>query len=305
MQRRALLKSAGILAGALAGSGVLSACGDTREPGAATDPGQDPGESPGQSRVETSTGEEQTLIVVSASFETLAGNDRRYAFGVATPDNVPLKDAELDVLLRDIEGNELAGPFPAEFVDGEGPLGVYLTRIDVPDPGQLIVAVSDGEHIGEVAVQVVDPDDSQLPVPGEQAIVTTTPTRDDDLGLAELCTQQPEDCGMHDTSLDEALAAGRPVALMFATPAYCQTAVCGPAVERLDAVRADGEWGDVAFIHVEIYSDAGSTTTQPVQAWELPTEPWLFTIGRDGAIVDRIDGIMVESELRELVGALA
>ena len=304
MHRRALLKSAGILAGAFAGSGILAACGDAEgQPGA--EPTQEPDSAPGTSRVETSAGEEQTLTVISASFETLAGTDRRFAFGVATADNVPLKDADLDVLLRDLEGNELAGPFPAEFVDGQGPLGVYLTRIDVPEPGQLIVAVSDGEHIGEVAVNVVDPDDSQLPVPGEQAIVTPTPTREDDMGLSELCTQQPQDCGMHATSLEEAVAAGRPVALMFATPAYCQTAVCGPAVERLDAVRTDGEWGDVAFVHVEIYSDEGTTTTQPVQAWELPTEPWLFTIGRDGAIVDRIDGIMIESELRDLVSAIA
>jgi hypothetical protein len=38
-----------------------------------------------------------------------------------------------------------------------------------------------------------------------------------------------------------------------------------------------------------------------VQAWKLPTEPWMFTIGADGAIVERLDGAM----LPEMVANLA
>lgn len=296
MHRRTLLKSAGLAAGGLAAGGVLAACGN--EPAAAPDG------TAGQTSSQTSAGEEQTLTVISASFETLAGTDRRFAFGVASADNVPLEGADLDVRLRDPDGNEVAGPFPAEFVDAGGPLGVYVTRLDVPDPGRFIVAVRDGEEVGEVAVNVVAPEDSQLPVPGAPAVAVATPTTAEPMGLAELCTLEP-DCGMHEVSLDEALAAGRPVALLFATPAYCQTAVCGPAVENLDAVRADGDWGDVAFIHVEIFSDEGQTLSPPVEEWELPTEPWLFTIAGDGTIVDRLDAIMVADELREMVSALA
>lgn len=295
MHRRALLRSAGAAAGALVTGGLLAACGNGEE--GSTEPPA------GRASSETSTGEEQTLTVISASFETLAGNDRRFAFGVASADNVPLRDADLDVRVRDLDGNELAGPFPAEFADVGGPLGVYLTRIDVPDPGRVLLTVTDGDDVGEVAVNVVAPEDSLLPVPGGDAIVTATPTVDDPMGLSELCTADP-DCGMHEVSLDEALAAGRPVMLVFATPAYCQTAVCGPAVENLDAVREDGDWGEVAFIHVEIFSDEGTTTTDAVQAWDLPTEPWLFAIAGDGTIVDRIDAIMVPDHLREMATEL-
>lgn len=302
MRRRALLRSAGLVAGTVVAGGALGACGSDEPVGQPDDDVETPA---GRTTVETSAGEAQTLNVISASFETLAGADRRFAFGVVSTDNVPVRDADLDVRLRDLDGNELAGPFPATFVDAGGPLGVYVTRIDVPDPGRVLVAVRDGEDVGEVAVNVVAPEDSALPVPGDTALAVATPTVDAPMELEELCTLTPEDCGMHDVSLDEAIAAGRPVMLLFATPAYCQTAVCGPAVANLDEVRADGDWGDVAFVHVEIFSDAGQTLTGAVQEWDLPTEPWLFTIARDGTIVDRLDGVLVGSEMADMARALA
>ena len=306
MHRRALLKSAGLAAGSVLAGGLLAACGDD-EP-AATDqtPSPSDDESPaGRSSVETSTGEEQTLNVISASFETLAGTDRRFAFGVVSTANVPVRDAELEVHLRDLDGNELGGPFPTTFVDAGGPLGVYVTRIDVPEPGQVLVAVRHGDDVGEVAVNVVAPEDSQLPVPGDSATAVATPTVADPMGLSELCTQEPEDCGMHDVSLEQAVAEGRPVVLLFATPAYCQTAMCGPAVSNLDEIRGEQDWGDVAFVHVEIYSDEGQTVTQPVQEWGLPSEPWLFTIDREGTIVDRLDSVLIPDEMREMATAVA
>ena len=100
---------------------------------------------------------------------------------------------------------------------------------------------------------------------------------------------------MHEVSLAQMLAEGRPVVLEFATPAYCQTAVCGPSVEVLDDVRTDRDWGDVVFIHVEIYRDAGQTIAEPVEQWGLPSEPWLFAIGADGTIEDRMDGPLLTS----------
>lgn len=299
MHRRALLKSVGYAAGTVVAGGILAACGQDGEEGPSG------AESPaGRISTQTSAGEEQTLSVINASFETLAGTDRRFAFGVATNDNVPVRDAELDVRLRDLEGNELAGPFPATFVDAGGLLGVYLTRIDVPDPGPVLVVVRDGDDVGEMALHVVAPEDSRVAVPGQAATVAATPTVDEPMGMAELCTQRPDACGMHEVSLDEALAEGRPVVLLFATPAYCQTAACGPAVAELDAIHEEGDWGDVAFIHVEIYNDAGQTVAEPVLEWDLPSEPWVFAIATDGTIVDRMDTVLLPAEMEQMAAAL-
>jgi hypothetical protein len=107
---------------------------------------------------------------------------------------------------------------------------------------------------------------------------------------------------MHDVSLEDALVGEEPVVLLFATPAFCQTAVCGPTVDVLEQVRRD-DVGDVTFVHCEIFSDAGETIGDPVQAWNLPTEPWLFVISPDGRIVRRADGplLVLADQVRSLI----
>ncbi len=61
-------------------------------------------------------------------------------------------------------------------------------------------------------------------------------------------------------------------------------------MEVLEEVRVGRDWGDVAFVHVEIYRDAGQTLAALVERWRLPSEPWLFAIGVYGIINERMDG---------------
>ena len=45
-----------------------------------------------------------------------------------------------------------------------------------------------------------------------------------------------------------------PIVLLFATPQFCQSRVCGPVVDVAEQVNE--EYGDEAeFIHMEIYND--------------------------------------------------
>jgi hypothetical protein len=158
-------------------------------------------------------------------------------------------------------------------------------------------------------VKVVTPEQSEAPVPGQAAVVVATPTEGDDLGYDSICTQDPP-CGMHEMSLDEALAANKPVMLIFATPEFCQTVVCGPAVETVDGVRTDGDWGETVWIHTEIYAHYDAKNPKkvalgdPVKKWKLPTEPWLFSIGTDGKIVGRLDGPMLPDMIEALATGL-
>jgi hypothetical protein len=284
MDRRVFLKSVGVTAGALSASGFVTACGDDSAAGI---PEGNP-----------------TLNVIAASFETLTGTGRRFAFGLSDFENVPVKDRDIEVYVTDLQGEVRSGPHPTEFFDEGGPgIGVYIVTLDVEEPGPVLVVAVDGDDFGQAAINVVRPEDSQLLVPGQDAVAVATPTAADDLGVAEICTQEP-DCGMHEISLDDALAEGRPVVLLFATPKFCVTAVCAPAVSTIDRIREEGDWGDVAFIHTEIFSDEGETLLDAVRDWQLPTEPWLFTIDVDGVIVDRRDGPMIGSEVARMVEEL-
>jgi hypothetical protein len=92
--------------------------------------------------------------------------------------------------------------------------------------------------------------------------------------------------------VDYAEALGKePIVLLFATPQFCQSRVCGPVVDV--AEQAKHEYGDkAAFIHMEIYNenDPGLGVRPQVRAFHLPSEPYLFTIDRRGVVRDAIEG---------------
>lgn len=291
----------------LAGGGLLVGCGsDGQDSAAPASPGTT---SPGAGTVDDLIAQvapeaEQNLSVITGSFEQLTGDGVPFAFGVTTVDNEPVTAADLELYVVSPQG-EPNGPYPTEFREVPAqPLGLYLSEVDLEQAGptSFIVVTADGSQVGLAALQIRTPEESPLPAPGQKAAAVPTPTEADLMGMAKLCTQNPP-CGMHEVSLDEALREGRPVAITFATPAYCQTAVCGPSVQELDEVRTSRDWGDIAFIHVEIYSDEGVTVADPVREWDLPSEPWLFTIAGDGTIRGRADGplLVMSDQLTNLL----
>ena len=81
------------------------------------------------------------------------------------------------------------------------------------------------------------------------------------------------------------------MALLFATPQLCQSRVCGPVVDV--ALQMKAKYGDrVEFIHQEVYedNDPNKGLREPLQRFNLPTEPWLFVVGKDGRITARLEG---------------
>lgn len=288
MDRRLFLKSAGVLFGAVGAPSVLAACG-----------------SGGSSGIPE--GEAQ-LNPVIATYEVLIGGPRQVLFGLRTLDNVEVPEAEVTVFLRDEAGDEmLAGPLQTEYVVAPGTqLGLYRVEVEFDEPGTPELVAVEGDRYGATALRVVTPESSQAPVPGTAATAVATPTDTEKAGYERICTQDPP-CGMHEVSLDEAVDGGRPVMLVFATPEFCQTAVCGPVVETADKVRTGGQWGDTAWIHVEIYSKVSGgqrVLGEPVKQWNLPTEPWLFSIDSSGKIADRLDGPMVEDDVARLATSI-
>ena len=95
--------------------------------------------------------------------------------------------------------------------------------------------------------------DGPVPEPGEPAIEVHTPTKADVGGdVKQIDTRVPPST-MHDADFADVLGT-KPVVLLFATPALCQSRVCGPVVDIAEQVKA-GYDGDAEFIHMEIYND--------------------------------------------------
>jgi hypothetical protein len=301
LSRRQLLRGLG----ALGAAGLLVACGTGQErgdtPAAGTTPVDDPREDILRS---VGVSAPATLNVVLPAAEFVSGEDRRLVFGLATDEREFLSGVEAELMVvRDDDREVVAGPVEVTTHEDFGALGVYAATVSYPGPGVYRLAVDAGDRAAVGTIQVVDPDDSPVPQVGQPFPSHPTPTTGDEQGLEELCTRDP-DCSMHDHALEEVLAAGRPTVLTISTPAYCQFAICGPVVDVIERVKDDAGREDVAWIHVEVYEDAGNTPVPIVTELGLPSEPWTFFTAADGTLADKLEGPTPQALVREGLSAI-
>jgi hypothetical protein len=179
--------------------------------------------------------------------------------------------------------------------------GVYIARPVLDRAGIWQVEARAGGQKVPFTIQV-NPAPAAI-VPGEAAPRDPSPTPADTLGVDPICTQDPE-CPLHSQSLSTVIGAGKPVAALFATPARCQSAYCAPVLDEfLDITERYGN--QIVPVHIEIYQGPTGTALVPtVEAWRLPSEPWLFGIGADGTVQSRIDGAFGGTEMKALLDAL-
>ena len=140
---------------------------------------------------------------------------------------------------------------------------------------------------------------------GQKAPKIHTPTPADVGGdLSKITTRIPPDT---QNRVDYADALGKePIFLLFATPQFCQSRVCGPVVDVAEQVKE--KYGDkAAFIHMEIYNDNDpSKGVRPqVRAFHLPSEPWLFAIDRQGVVRAVIEGAFGVDRMTKVVKEVA
>jgi hypothetical protein len=211
------------------------------------------------------------------------------------------------------------GPFPASIEtlatqpafralttseDPDAASVIYSTRVDFPSGGEWRIAAlvkQDGEIKGTLLPSAVVGEFSDIPRPGQQAPRIHTPTAADVGGdLSKITTRIPPDT---QNKVDYADALGKePIVLLFATPQFCQSRVCGPVVDVAEQLKQED--GDkAAFIHMEIYkdNDPSKGVRSQVRAFNLPSEPWLFAIDRQGKVSSVIEGAFGLDLLRRTV----
>jgi hypothetical protein len=141
-----------------------------------------------------------------------------------------------------------------------------------------------------------------MPYVGSELPPFDTPTVDDHRGVEPYCSLTPNPCPLHDVTLTQAMASGKPLAYMIGTPAHCQTGTCAPSLEFL--VKSHARLGDaIVMVHADVYADEAGTTLAPaVDALGLTYEPVLYLV-KDGVVKDRVDVIWDQSELDERLDA--
>jgi hypothetical protein len=181
---------------------------------------------------------------------------------------------------------------------------VYTTDIDFPSNGEWRVAalIKQGdETVATLLPSATVGEFKGVPRVGEMAPKIHTPTPADVGGdLAKITTRIPPDT---QNRVDYADALGKePILLLFATPQFCQSRVCGPVVDVAEQVK-DQYDDKAAFIHMEIYKDNDpSKGVRPqVKAFHLPSEPWLFAINRKGVIQAVVEGAFGVERMTKVV----
>ncbi len=187
-----------------------------------------------------------------------------------------------------------------------GVSGLYLADVPFDTPGvwQIDFSISTGEATDPFLIDVqAEPMTVAI---GEQAPRVETPTIPD-TPLADLTTDSDPMLSLYETSLDELLDNGRPTVALFATPAFCTSAACGPLLEQTKALASTHPGTD--FIHIEIYEGFNEPgfapdvdhLVQAVRDFGLPSEPWIFVMDGSGTVVARIEGVLADGELEALL----
>ena len=244
----------------------------------------------------------------------------RYGFAVYTVAKKQVTEADIAIYFSHGEDGPALGPYPARVEslqtrpqfqsqstgeDPESSKALYVVDrppFDRDGEWRALAVVDEGDGsfrsvftpsivVGHFprASQGFPRSPANPPAVGERAPRVHTPTEDDVADITEIDTRIPPD-QMHEDDLADVLGR-KPVIIVFATPAFCQSRACGPVVDVAEEARA--RYGEgVSFIHMEIYNgnDPTAGVRPQVKAFRLPSEPWLFAIDADGVIRTRIEG---------------
>lgn len=278
-------------------------------------------------------------LVVSPAAKAFYMGENRYPFGVFQRDRSQVSDAKVALYFAKVPSGASAqgesagtvkrpldepavGPFPAAIEtlatkpafralttasDPDAASVVYATHVNFPSDGEWRIAalIRQGDELTATLLPSADVGSfARVPRVGQKAPLIHTQTPADVGGdLSKITTRIPPDT---QNRVDYAEAYGRePIVLLFATPQFCQSRVCGPVVDVAEQLKQI--YGDkAAFIHEEIYkdNDPNNGVRPQVRAFHLPSEPWLFAIDRSGRIEAEIEGAFGVEELTRVVKGL-
>lgn len=255
--------------------------------------------------------------------------ENRFSFGMFDKNGSMLKDSPLEVeFLLNPESNaktvlktqanfmEIQGTTPHRHIDGSihlhdesvgfhvvdgvefNELGIWVAKVrtekeielDLP-PSELYFEVKEKSStlvVGDFIPQ------SQNPV--------ITPLID----FKDITTHQPPIPEFYRLTIAEALTEAKPLVVVFSTPAFCISRMCGPVTDVV--AEAFNTYNNFAnFIHIEPWDLKSAREGERLMwseiaaEWRLPSEPWVFIVDDKGKVFARFEGPI---SLEEIEGSL-
>ena len=264
-----------------------------------------------------SAGAESPSLQILLASSDLGVGQNRLAFGLIDTRSGALKDVSVQVSTFYLGGGGQEGPIETkQAVFRKWPVGsgLYTAQFSFDRPGKwgLAVAITHVDGSTANASAGIDvKEKSATPAIGSAAVRSVSKTARDVESLDQMTTDTDPDPEMYAMTIAEALDSGRPLTLVFSTPAFCETSTCGP---QLDVVKGLKERykAQVNFIHIEVYDNPleiqGDLTrgriSPTLTEWNLPSEPWTFVIDGEGLVQAKFEGFATSQEVEDALIAV-
>ena len=254
-------------------------------------------------------GPEYSGIIITTD---MAVGVNRILFGVINRDGMPVPGTTSEVgahfLVPREDARELKDSATAEFVSWPTSVGgVFVAEFDLDVAGAYEIDIdftsNDGTPIFAQTSFIVKEEPS-TPAIGSPAPASVTHTAAGTDDISHITSSPEPDLDLYELSVHEALEQDKPLVIVFATPAFCVSATCGPQVGELSKIKE--RVGDRAnYIHVEVFEDPhlieGDRPTgglvPAVDEWGLPTEPWTFIIDSQGLVQAKFEQFTTAEEI--------
>jgi hypothetical protein len=252
----------------------------------------------------------QVVFPVVASSEIVVG-ENRLQIGLIDQNDAPVRSPKTKLQVDFIgpgedepsESSTMSFLWTIKSVKG---LWVGEATFDRPGQWEALIDVYGGTYDAQVQTVFEVKEDGTTPDIGAKPPAVDTPTAFDVDDLSEITTDPHPNRRFYKLSIADALTADKPAVIVFATPKFCTSQVCGPTLSLVKDVAED--FPDVNYVHVEPYDlDKLPEKFDPVAAataWGLPSEPWVFVTDTRGRVAAKYEGSVAPRELKTLLRAL-
>lgn len=260
-------------------------------------------------------GEPELTVVLATT--ALAVGPQRLAFLLASEQGL-IKNAAVTVTPVYVPDGAAQPSFSAEYHEWPyGVRGAYAGAVefDRPGPWRLDITAAGGTARdaaagGRASLDIEVGETTPVPGLGMAAPLSDNKTLGGGQTLEQITTDYTPDPELYRLTVREAVGSGRPTLVVFASPAFCTSATCGPQVDTVAELR-ETYAGQANFIHIEIYDNPdeiqgdleAGRLSPAVDEWGLSALPhwfnesWTFVLDGAGVIRGRFEGFATRAEL--------
>lgn len=179
---------------------------------------------------------------------------------------------------------------------------IYPTLPQAGDYGLQVILTTTSDQTFENRALVKVKEAAEAPATGEKVPATDTLTLQDVNGVEDLSSAGPYIEAFYEMGIEGATQNGKVSVIGFITPGHCTSALCAPVLNTMAQVHEALQTEEINWVHIEIWRDFEKQYMDPaVTDWNLPSEPWVFVLNRDGTVGARLDGPVSVAELEQTI----